>query len=330
MKIKKLTNIDFFKIFPGPRNKNTNKNDYGHVLILSGSKNFTGASILTTFGCLRVGPGLVTLGFPEGLSDRIIPRLPPEAITLILCSTKDLTLDIKSYETIKDYIIKRKINVIVIGPGIGINTRTKNLIIKLLKANFDIPFILDADALNNISTNRKFIIPEFKKNKIIITPHCGEFSRLTGFSVNEINENREKISEKFAKENNVIVVLKGFKTIVTDGYRTYINPTGNPGMAKGGSGDVLTGIIGGFLAQMLKFKKINKVSSYKTFVDCRIQKEDVLINSCILATYIHGLAADIAVKEMTELCVLPTDIINKIPDAIKYGLRSQFSTLKRS
>lgn len=281
------------------RKKDTNKSDYGHILIIAGSKNMTGAGLLSVKSALSSGAGLVTLSIPQNLYNAVIPRLALESLTLCLPSTKEGTFSESGSKEILKYISERKITAVAIGPGLSKNSQTFFLVRKLLISKINLPVVLDADGLNAVHGN----LGIFSQTKIplVITPHQGEFSRLTGLSIKEITKNRVKIVKDFAKKYNLIVVLKGHRTVVTDGKVIYINNTGNPGMAVGGSGDVLTGIIASFLGQMNK----------------RQNKNSIEIEYVISAVRIHGIAGDIAAKEKTQISMLATDIIEKIPQAIR-------------
>ena len=271
------------------RPKNSHKGDFGHIFILAGSRGLTGAAALCSNAALRSGAGLVTLGIPGSLKS-IMSRKLTEVMTLSLAETKDETLSLKAEQG-----ILKKANssdVTVIGPGLSQNTETRKLIRKLV-VKIEKPMVLDADALNAIS--EKIEILEKIKTKYIVTPHPGEMARLINKSLNYIKNNRLIVAKKFSRDYNAVVVLKGAGTIVAEpGGKYYINTTGNPGMATAGSGDVLAGIIAGFLGQGL-----NEFDAARSGV------------------YIHGLAGDIAAEDKGEVGLIAGDILEKIPYAIK-------------
>ena len=271
------------------RPKNSHKGDFGHVFILAGSKGLTGAAALCSNAALRSGAGLVTLGIPVSLNS-IMSRKLTEVMTLSLAETKDKTLSLKA-----EQMILKKANssdVAVIGPGLSQNTETRKLIRKLV-VKIKKPMILDADALNAIS--KKTEILKKIKTKYIVTPHPGEMARLTNKSLNYIKNNRLVVAKKFSHDYNAVVVLKGAGTIVAEpGGKYYVNTTGNPGMATAGSGDVLAGIIAGFLGQGL-----GEFDAARTGV------------------YAHGLAGDLAAEDKGETGLIAGDILEKIPYAIK-------------
>ena len=276
------------------RKPNSHKGDFGHVLILAGSRSFSGAAVLCAEAALRCGAGLVTLGIPRSLNNAIIKIKPKEAITLPLPETKEGTLSLDSYKKIRNFI-RDIIDVLVIGPGLSQNRSTQSLVRKII-SEIDKPRVIDADGFNALIGHLNILLAHQNSGSItILTPHPGEMSRLLGVSVKEVQSNRIKVARKFACDYKLTVVLKGHNTVVAD-YRgnLYINKTGNPGMASAGTGDVLTGIVAAFLGQGLDGFKAAKY-----------------------AVYVHGLAGDLAAKEKTQIGLIASDIIAKIPQAIK-------------
>ena len=272
------------------RKPNSHKGDYGHILILAGSSRFSGAALLCAESALRSGAGLVTLGIPKSINLALIRVKPKELITLPLPETNEGTLSLAGFTKISALL--KDIDVLVIGPGLGRNRSTYALVKKIL-LNTSQPKVVDADALNAL--NNRLEVLKAHKGQIILTPHQKEISRLFDINTDIIKNNRKLIAKKFAKYYNSIIILKGHNSIVTDGLkRFYINRSGNPGMATAGSGDVLSGIVGAFLAQGLDGFKAAKY-----------------------ATYIHGLAGDLAAKEKTQMGLIASDIIEWIPDALK-------------
>lgn len=287
--MEKLTPELIKKVLP-VRSPDSHKGDYGHTLIIAGSKQFTGAAILCSMGCLRSGSGLTTLAFPETLDIQITKRLPPEVMTLHLLGD-DCSISPKATKVIIDFCVARKISSIAFGCGISTESATKIFTERFLIKN-ETPIVIDADGLNNIQKNVKIL--KQLNFKTIITPHPAELSRLIKMPVENIQKNRESVARKFAKENNLVCVLKGYETIITDGDDVFVNTTGNPGMATGGSGDVLTGMIAGFIGQT-----------------------NNLMNAACLGVYLHGLAGDLAAKEKTQISMLPTDLVERIPEAVR-------------
>lgn len=278
---------DFRRILK--RKKNTHKGDYGHLFVIAGSRNYSGAAYLCAQSAIRSGCGVVTLGFPKSLTVAMTRKLT-EVIKKPLFETKEGTINLSAAGEILEF--SKKVEALAIGPGLTTNRKTVLLIKKILP-KLDKPFVLDADGINAVSGNLEI----FRKIKVpyIITPHPGEMARLIGKKIPEMQKNRIDIALNFAKMYNAVVVLKGFGTVVSEPSGDYyINKSGNPGMASAGMGDVLTGMIGSFLAQ--GFDK------YK---------------SARLAVYLHGLAGDLAAKQMSESSLIASDVLEKIPEAFK-------------
>ena len=275
------------------RKIDSHKRDFGHIFILAGSSRFSGAAVLCAESAMRAGAGLVTLGLPKSINNAIIRIKPKEVMTLPLPETKEQTLSLSAYKKIKDFM--KDIDILVIGPGLGDNNSTYKLMRKII-FTVDKRIVIDADGLNALVGNLNILkLTNKRRFDAILTPHPGEMSRLTGLNITKIQKNRKDIAKKFAKDYNVTVVLKGYRTEVADYQGNfYTNSTGNPGMATAGSGDVLTGMIGAFFGQGLNAFEAAKY-----------------------AVYLHGLAGGLAAKEKTQLGMIASDIINKIPEAIK-------------
>jgi len=260
------------------------KGSYGHLLVVAGSLGKSGAAMLCGVGGLRVGTGLVTLCVPYELN-QIVESGLWEAMTVPLQSPAHGILSIEDYTVIKDALQDK--DALVLGPGIGTADETAELINKLYRET-EIPTLVDADGLNILAADPTLL--KKTAGQRILTPHPGEMSRLTGMTTRDIMMNRVAVTQKFAEENNVFVVLKGADTLICDpSGNTAINPTGNPGMATGGMGDVLAGIIGGFLAQGL--------SPWQ---------------ACCLGVYSHGLAGD-RLAEETAAGYLASELADQLP-----------------
>lgn len=254
-----------------------NKGLCGKVAIIGGCYNMSGAVSLSTKAALRAGSGLVSAVVPRSIADRVASFVP-EA-TYKICKEKDGYIDLTTKE-IDDIV--QNFNAIAIGVGMGQSGALISTISYLLEKSTK-PMVIDADGLNLLCSIKKRL--KSAKSNIILTPHPGEMSRLTGLSIEFINKNRVDVAVSFAKEYNCIVLLKGASTVVTDGDRVYINTTGNPGMATAGSGDVLTGIIVSFLGQ-----------GYDAF------------DATVVASFLHGLAGDSAYKNYGN-GIIASDII---------------------
>lgn len=279
---------EFSEIVP-ERRRDSHKGDYGHVLVLAGSVGLTGAAVLCSLGALRSGCGLVTLGIPKSLNAIMETKLT-EVMTKPLPETKNVSLSLEALPKIKKMV--KGVDAVALGPGLSTDKATKQLVNKLVKV-IDKPLVIDADALNCIASNIKAL--KSVKSPIIITPHPGEMSRLSGLEIDTIQRNRQKVVKDLARQCNLIVVLKGNNTVVSDGKaNNFVNESGNPGMATGGTGDILTGMIASFLAQGVPAFKAAK-----------------------LAVYIHGKAGDLAAREKGEIGLIAGDILEKVPEAFK-------------
>jgi len=272
------------------RKPDSHKADFGHILILAGSLRYSGAAFLCSLACMRTGAGMVTLGIPVDIALAITKNKPKELMLLPLAQTKSGGLSLSAYKKINDFI--KKVDILVIGPGLGLEVGTQRLIRKLvLKVNK--PLVIDADGINALVGKIKFF--DKSKKEIIITPHPKEMSRLCNLPVDKIQADRVGVAVKFANKHKVVVVLKGNKSIVAAPRgEVYINKTGNPGMATAGSGDVLAGMIAALLGQGL-----NSFEAAK------------------FGVYLHGLAGDIAAREKGQISLIASDIIDKISDSIK-------------
>lgn len=263
-----------------PRNPDSHKGNYGHALLVAGSEGKNGAAVIAGKACLRSGVGLLTVHIPR-CAEEIIQSSIPEAMVCLDPSETCFTAienDLTVYTTIG------------VGPGLGTAQETMEALIELLK-NFQKPVVIDADGLNILSRNKEHysLIPKGS----ILTPHPKEFERLVG-SWSKEEECIHKLMQ-FSADHSCFVVLKGHETKIACPLGSlYVNTTGNPGMAKGGSGDALTGIITAFLAQGYSSR-----------------------DAAILGVYLHGLAGDIAVERTSEFSMLPSDLIDALSDAFR-------------
>jgi len=270
------------------------KGDFGHVFILAGCAQYSGAALLCSSAAMRSGAGLVTLGIPRNIVNAIIKKKSPEVILEPLAQTRQLTISLKALAQIKASL--KKVDVLLIGPGLSQNRSTQTLVRKVI-TNINKPVVIDADGLNALVGHLDLLrVTGYGLGVAkILTPHPGELSRLSGKNIKAIQSNREEIAKRFAKDYKIAVVLKGRQTVVADYQGSfYVNKTGNPGMASAGSGDVLSGMIAAFLAQGLPGFEAAKY-----------------------AVYLHGLAGDLAAKGKTQIGLIASDIIEKIPQAIK-------------
>lgn len=241
------------KEFLKERNKYSHKGDFGRVLIIAGSKGYSGAAYLTTEAAVSSGAGLVTLCCPPDIRDLMCSKLT-EAMT---CSLDE---EDKLLELIK------KADSIAIGPGMG-NTKETLEVLKKVIHNGNCPIVIDADGINVLKDNIDIL--KDSNSELVLTPHPGEFSRIADLSIDYINNNRMECAKEFALDHKITLLLKGFNTIITDGKELYINSTGNSSMASGGMGDCLTGVIAALIAQ-----------GYKPLI------------AAFLGAYIHGYAGE--------------------------------------
>lgn len=258
------------------RDKYCYKGDYGRVLIMAGSSGFTGAAYIAAQGAVRSGAGLVTLC----CSKEIQPVLSTKLV-------EAMTVPIEDKDKVDELI--QKCNAIAVGPGMGISEETREILCNVIR-KAKCPIVIDADGINVLKDNLSIL--KENQSEIILTPHFGEMSNIIGKPIDYIRENRMEVAKKFAKENGVIVLLKGYNTVISDGNVTIINPTGNSSMASGGMGDCLTGMITAFIGQ-----------GYKP------------LQSACIATFIHGYAGESLSKNMFS--VNASHILEKIPFVIK-------------
>lgn len=272
-----------------PRPAAAHKGSFGRVLVVGGSRGMLGAACLAAFAALRAGAGLVTLGVPRSLQDAAAAKLT-EVMTCGLQETPEGALSTPAGPEIMDLL--KQSTVLTLGPGMSQHPETAALVRDLVGAA-EIPVVLDADGLNAFAGEGRLFAG--RKSPLVVTPHPGEMARLLGKSVAAVQSERIRIAERAARDWGAVVVLKGARTIVAspDGF-TAVNSTGNPGMATGGSGDVLTGAIAALVAQ-----------GYELF------------RAAAAAVYIHGRAGDIAAGKKGEMGLVAGDLIESLPAACK-------------
>jgi NAD(P)H-hydrate epimerase len=275
-----------------PRRPDTHKGDYGHLLVIAGSVGKTGAAAMVCEAALRMGAGLVTLAIPKSLNAIMEMKLT-EVMTDPLPETPKQTLSLRAFNSILRLCENKK--AVVIGPGLGTFKETQSLILKLIKT-INLPMIIDADGLNALATQPKLL--PISNRSIVLTPHPGEMARLLHTTVKEVQENRVGICKNFSQSSHAHLILKGYRTlVVTPKGEVYINPTGNSGLATGGTGDVLSGMIGGLVCQGFD-----------------------LLSSLQASVFLHGLAGDEVAKELGEKSLVATDLIPRIPALLQGGI----------
>lgn len=282
MQMMEMNHEQILNILPD-RNENAHKGDFGKILLLCGSRGYTGAAYLAAMGALRSGAGLTFLGVPESiyaieavkLSEPIVFPLPDEAGKLSVAANPE--------------ILERlpKMDAVLIGPGLGQSEGTFQVVRSVLE-NAACPVVLDADGINVIAAHKDIL--RGRTNPTILTPHDGEFARLGGI----IGDDRSAAAAEMAQELGCTVLLKGHRTVITDGEITYINHTGNPGMAVGGSGDVLAGIIVSLLGQGI-----------------------APLEAAACGAWLHGAAGDLCAAEIGQYGMLPGDMASVLPRLLK-------------
>ncbi len=261
----------------------SHKGNYGKILMLCGSRGYTGAAALAAMGALRSGAGLVILGVPESiyaieavkLTEAIVFPLPDEGGMLSASSVKPILGKLSDMDAV------------LIGCGLGQSEGTMRVLQSVLE-NASCPVVVDADGINLLSGHMDIL--RERRYPTILTPHMGEFLRIGGDSTMD----RVAAAEAISRENGCIVCLKGHGTVITDGQRTFTNPTGNPGMAVGGSGDVLAGIIVSLCAQRI---------------------DPLMATAC--GAYLHGAAGDVYAEQLGQYGMLPTDMLEVLPRLMK-------------
>ncbi len=285
---RQLLTRDLVRGWLQPRQPASNKGDYGRVLIVAGSRGMTGAACLAAMSAARAGAGLVTLAVPSGVQKLAASKLT-EIMTVALPESSEQTIGSEALDEV--FTLAQLFDVVAIGPGITTHPETASFIKRILPM-LKIPCVLDADGLNCLAGHTEVF--KLTSAPIVLTPHPGEMGRLTGNTTAEIQQRRLEITEKAAKDWGVVLLLKGASTIVASpDSRAYINTTGNPGMATGGAGDVLTGIIAGLIAQGLN-----------------------PFDAAGAGAYLHGLAGDLAVRRKGCRGLVASDILDFLPDAI--------------
>lgn len=284
-----LVNENSLDGFPRKRRPDAYKSNFGRVLCITGSSNMRGAAVLSAMGALRSGAGLVCVASCADCINTVSVSAPEATFLTLDCDDYGYMLFDYNKEIIAGEMDKS--DAVLIGCGLGVTEDTTE-IVRFVTENANCPIIIDADGINCIASDIDILLK--KKTDIILTPHMGEMARLLGCKTSDIAADRFKAAESFAEKYGVTVVLKGAGTVIADSSRTSVSPTGNPGMSRGGSGDVLAGITASFAAQ-----------GYYPFDAARF------------AAYIHGFAGDIAAEKYGQESMLPRDIIDALSDSFR-------------
>jgi NAD(P)H-hydrate epimerase len=279
-----------FAVLLAPRQRDANKGSYGHVLVIGGSLGKAGAAAMAGFSALRAGAGLSTVATSRSVQSTVA-AFHPEIMTEALAETDAGTIALRAMESGQIASLVERKSVLAIGPGISRQDET-SAFVRAVVQKCDKAMVLDADALNAFEGSAGDL--EGRARSLVITPHPGEMSRLTGMSIADIQGNRVEVARKFAREHELVLVLKGHRTLIAAPTgEVWVNPTGNAGMATGGTGDVLTGIVAGIIAQ----------HPYR------------VLEATALAVFLHGLAGDLAVDELGENSLVATDLVRFLPVA---------------
>ena len=273
-----------------PRAPDSHKGTYGRVLVAAGSRGMTGAAVLCGSAALRGGAGLVTVGCPAAVQD-VIAAGNPCYTTHGFPSEPDGRLAAAAAAPLAD--LARRVTVTAAGPGLGPTAAVGDAVAGLIRLA-DRPLVLDADGLNVLDPGSLALLAK-RSAATVLTPHPGEFARLIAApSTDVVQENRESLAVEFARTHGVVLLLKGHHTIVTDGRRVYANGTGNPGMATGGSGDVLTGVIAALVGQ-----------GFGGF------------EAAVLGAWVHGRAGDLAAADLGQVSLTAADLLTYLPRAFR-------------
>ncbi len=267
------------------RRAEDHKGRFGRVLVVAGSPGMCGAGCLAALGAQKAGAGLITLALPAG-SAMVGELFRASIMSAALADDACGTISLRALPQVEN--LAKNANACAVGPGLGTAQETIEAVWRWTRS-LGLPVILDADALNALS--RQTAALKAREAPAVITPHPGEMARLTGASTAGVQADRSGVAAGFAKEYGVVTVLKGHRTVVADGERIYVNMTGNAGMAAGGMGDVLTGII---------------TSMAGMGMDC--------FDAASLGVFVHGLAGDIAAAEVSRTSLAPEDLIEKLPE----------------
>jgi hydroxyethylthiazole kinase-like uncharacterized protein yjeF len=293
------------RITEKPRQADDNKGRHGHVVLFAGTHGKAGAPSMASLAALRAGAGLVTAAVPASILNTVA-LVAPELMTAPLPEDAHGQMDTSFFGEPLDLLLKKK-TVIAAGPGLGEGEQAVGLVHALLEragTEGDVPLVLDADALNILAKDMHRLRdrPHRDTQRVVLTPHPGEMARLAGLSIAEVQKDRIGLARRFAAEYNVTLVLKGWRTLIAHpGGMVAVNTTGNPGLAKGGSGDMLTGLVAAVIAQY----------------------PEQLEEAVEAAVYLHGLAADFAVREQDEHTLLVTDVLANLWRAFRYRSRGK-------
>ncbi len=286
------------------RARDSHKGTFGHVYVVAGSRGKSGAALMTGFAALRSGAGLVTLWLPKSLQRSVVGKFP-ELMTEFLPETEDGSSAKAGAERVIPQL--EQADALVLGPGLTTHTSTRKLTWELVRRS-PVPIVLDADGINAFVPPAEPLRNE-EGQPLIITPHPGEMSRLIGKKISDVQKNRLETARECAERHHCYVILKGFQTVIaTPAGETFINSTGNPGMATGGTGDILAGMIGRFVAS---WRCRHTPGRHR-----RTGHAD-LADYLSAAVYLHGSAGDLAAEKDSAESLIATDLLDYLPNAIR-------------
>lgn len=267
---------------PPVRSDEAHKGDFGRVLVVAGSRGMSGAACLAGTAALRGGAGLVTVAVPEGIQP-IVAVYEPSYMTLALPEDNNGRIRTGAMARLNEASSSQ--SAVAIGPGLGQSAGLLDLVGELY-ASSPLPLVVDADALNLLAKRSYLLTRPEDGAPRILTPHPGEFARLTGLDTTAIQQDRQHHAVEFARKHRVVLLLKGRETIITDGVRMAVNTTGNSGLATGGAGDVLTGLIAALLGQGM-----------------------AALDAAHLGAHLHGIAGDLAAEELSKPGLIASDLL---------------------
>jgi NAD(P)H-hydrate epimerase len=277
-----------------PRRSDAHKGDAGHVLVAGGAVGMTGAALLCAEAALRCGAGLVTLALPRRSWAAAARRARREVMTLPLPDVPSGGFHSAAAGRLIRFCAERRVTALALGPGLSVTPHTVRLVKRLLTA-LKVPVVLDADGLNawtRAGLGRA-------RAPLVVTPHPGEAARMLGTSASRVQADRPGALLRLCRRTGAVVLLKGRRTLISDGRRTCVNPTGNPGMATGGTGDALTGAVAALVGQATG------------------EGRERLFRAAAVAAYVHGRAGDLAARRVTRIALTAGDLIDALPAAFR-------------
>jgi len=307
------------------REPHDHKGVFGRVLIAAGSRDMAGAAILVARAALRSGAGLVTAAVPSGIQP-IVAGQAPEALSVGLPENASGALRPEGVSRLRDLHKEAEYTVLAIGPGLSTHPETAEFVLLAL-SSLPLPAVVDADALNILASRKPQsvrLLMRGRKHPCVFTPHPGEMARCLALETKQVKRDRAGCAQRLARDWNGVALLKGRGSVISSGARTVVNPTGGPGLAKGGTGDVLTGLIAGLWAQMLASGRGGELDSRKRAVPDGLGNGfagrgggDLAFRAAALGAWLHGRAGELAEESRTPYAMTAQDVIEHLPGAFK-------------